>query len=339
MTSRAEADDLARNEALSPALARIPARGELAAAAETSVASDRARTFGVGRAQLWYTVPFVPRMTFGAGMALVGDGRDVRIGSTQLSATEQVAVPIGPLALTPSLSVGARLPGAADVRVAHSIVSERKLDLHAGYSLSLSLRRLGLGAAVWGNVEAAPLNGEAFLDGPHKGFAVRVGVMNASASPVPYLALSARVSERVELALMDAHDPDTREWFGGWSARWLVVSPHLAPSGVDVRDVSPDASGIREVSALAVHGKTTIVEVGAVWCGPCQITRPKLIELAKRRGLAVRFVDVDDNPSFAKRNWITALPTMFVFAPDGHLVISASGVNGPAFEESLGLTR
>jgi thioredoxin 1 len=87
----------------------------------------------------------------------------------------------------------------------------------------------------------------------------------------------------------------------------------------DVADVRVRAQ--TQLEELAVPGKTTVVEMGATWCGPCNAMAPKLLALAARRPeLALRFVDVDDSAAFASALDVSSIPELIVLLPDGHLL-------------------
>ena len=93
------------------------------------------------------------------------------------------------------------------------------------------------------------------------------------------------------------------------------------PAGADVRVVTNDGSLVGPLEQLRVAGKYTVLDVYAVWCGPCHMIDARLRELcAARRDIAVRKLNVVDfdtplagqlGPAF------TALPHLIVFTPSG----------------------
>jgi thiol-disulfide isomerase/thioredoxin len=96
------------------------------------------------------------------------------------------------------------------------------------------------------------------------------------------------------------------------------------PKGADVRVVTNDGSMVGPLEKLRVAGKYTVLDVYAVWCGPCHMIDARLRELcATRKDIAVRKLNVVDfdtplagqlGPSF------TALPHLIVFTPSGKRV-------------------
>ena len=66
---------------------------------------------------------------------------------------------------------------------------------------------------------------------------------------------------------------------------------------------------------LMSHGKTMshhILYIGATWCGPCKRIQPQIEELAKRYGVPVRLLDLDEMEEKDKE-MITKVPTIVTF--------------------------
>jgi thioredoxin 1 len=77
-----------------------------------------------------------------------------------------------------------------------------------------------------------------------------------------------------------------------------------------MREVT-DETFEREV--LQVGGKV-VVDFWAPWCGPCKAVESLLERLEAENGHAVfAKVNVDENPAFASRYGVLALPTTIVF--------------------------
>ena len=78
-----------------------------------------------------------------------------------------------------------------------------------------------------------------------------------------------------------------------------------------------------------------IIDCFAVWCGPCKVIAPKVVELSKAYADA-RFykVDVDEVPDVAQELAIRAMPTFKVFK-DGEEFETIVGVNPPALEAAV----
>jgi hypothetical protein len=64
--------------------------------------------------------------------------------------------------------------------------------------------------------------------------------------------------------------------------------------------------------------------------------RPLLETLARRGNVAVRLDDVDECPDFAARAKVRAMPTFFVFDPEGRFLRRVEGApNAQAFDSEL----
>lgn len=61
--------------------------------------------------------------------------------------------------------------------------------------------------------------------------------------------------------------------------------------------------------------KPVLLEFGAVWCNPCKLLEPALIELAGEWGddILVAKVDVDHNPEIAQSYQVLSIPTTILF--------------------------
>lgn len=56
----------------------------------------------------------------------------------------------------------------------------------------------------------------------------------------------------------------------------------------------------------------TLMYLGAEWCGPCKVIKPQL----KQSGLAITFVDVDQQPDIASKYSIRNIPTILALEGD-----------------------
>lgn len=62
----------------------------------------------------------------------------------------------------------------------------------------------------------------------------------------------------------------------------------------------------------------TLLDFTAAWCGPCKTLRPVLASLEAEYGaqLAVRIIDVDDDPLLAQRHGVRSMPTVVLLRDD-----------------------
>jgi len=61
--------------------------------------------------------------------------------------------------------------------------------------------------------------------------------------------------------------------------------------------------------------KPVLVDFYAEWCGPCQIMKPRLLDVAERIGEKAKIVeiDVDREKELAERYRIQSVPTFIIF--------------------------
>lgn len=72
---------------------------------------------------------------------------------------------------------------------------------------------------------------------------------------------------------------------------------------------------LQEFNTITAHDRLTLVDFYAVWCGPCQIMKPRLLDVAERMGEAVKIVqiDIDKEKELTERFRIQSVPTLIIF--------------------------
>ena len=59
-----------------------------------------------------------------------------------------------------------------------------------------------------------------------------------------------------------------------------------------------------------------ITYVGAKWCGTCKTIKPAVEQLAKRYGVELKTLDLDDDLEDHEKERITKVPTITIFKED-----------------------
>lgn len=80
-----------------------------------------------------------------------------------------------------------------------------------------------------------------------------------------------------------------------------------------------------------------LVDFWAPWCGPCQVMKPIIEELAKKyegKGIKIGKVNVDENNEISNQYGIMSIPTFIVFK-DGQPADKAVGGMGREQLEAL----
>ncbi|CZT14767.1 related to Thioredoxin-1 [Ramularia collo-cygni] len=87
-------------------------------------------------------------------------------------------------------------------------------------------------------------------------------------------------------------------------------------------------------SAMSEKG-VAIVDFFAVWCGPCKVIAPKIVEFSDKH-TNVRFykLDVDEVPEVAQEVGVRAMPTFMIYK-DGEKINEVVGANPPAVESAI----
>ena len=72
---------------------------------------------------------------------------------------------------------------------------------------------------------------------------------------------------------------------------------------------------MEKFNELIQSTKPVLVDFYAAWCGPCQIMKPRILDVAERMGDNVKVVqiDVDKEKELATRFRISSVPTLIIF--------------------------
>ena len=86
------------------------------------------------------------------------------------------------------------------------------------------------------------------------------------------------------------------------------------------------------------HPKS-LVMVGASWCQPCRVIKPKVINMeADYDTVSFAYLDIDDGQTWAKEHNIMAVPT-FVLYVDGKIVRAMPTSNEMGVRDLLSLVK
>jgi hypothetical protein len=104
---------------------------------------------------------------------------------------------------------------------------------------------------------------------------------------------------------------------------WLLT--HRAG---EIRATDPGTADNVDTSDLGLsHDGPTVVHFSATWCSPCKQVRRVVDQVCDDLGTVAHVeIDMDDNPSAAKRLSVLSLPTTFIFDADGRQRYRTAGV-------------
>jgi len=98
--------------------------------------------------------------------------------------------------------------------------------------------------------------------------------------------------------------------------------PRPKPAPASVSNSRPQARG----SIQPEHGKITIVDFYADWCGPCRRISPVLEKIAEGNSdIALRKVNIDKQRDLAKEYNVTAIPRIIIYDKQGGEVDTVIG--------------
>jgi thiol-disulfide isomerase/thioredoxin len=107
-----------------------------------------------------------------------------------------------------------------------------------------------------------------------------------------------------------------------------VIGWLLTRRAGDVRPTDPGTAGEVDASDVGLsHDGPTVVHFSAPWCSPCTQVRRVVNQVCDDLGdVAHVEIDMDANPSAARRLSVLSLPTTFIFDADGRQRYRAAGV-------------
>lgn len=72
---------------------------------------------------------------------------------------------------------------------------------------------------------------------------------------------------------------------------------------------------MEKFNELIQSTKPVLVDFYAEWCGPCQIMKPRILDVAERMGddVKVILIDIDKEKELAERFRIQSVPTLIIF--------------------------
>lgn len=72
---------------------------------------------------------------------------------------------------------------------------------------------------------------------------------------------------------------------------------------------------MEKFNELIQSPKPVLVDFYAEWCGPCQMMKPRILDVAERMGDDVKVIqiDIDKEKELAERFRIQSVPTLIIF--------------------------
>ena len=341
----ARGDELAYHASLDPALTLPPRVGEVTLQTRQAAAYRSAEGWtGVFIAGAVWGLPLFGRLApkLRLEMPVLEERSGMRAGSPRVTVGFASSFPLGPVTVGMAVDGGVEVPsfGGTTFEVLGDAFAERKTHPYVGLSVPISVPRFGLSAVLWSTLQAAG-NVEVDYVAPRRRFSLRAGIgLATEGQPSRWFAgTGVRLARDVEVSasVSVARDPPGAAVVG-LSGRWSLpteVTRTIPWEGADARVLHADELAGRDLEALGVWGKATIVEVSATWCPPCVAARPWLEQLARRPNVAVRIIDIDECPEFAKRYKVRAVPTFFVFDAEGRLLVRATGATAAEIDRAL----
>ncbi len=121
------------------------------------------------------------------------------------------------------------------------------------------------------------------------------------------------------------------------------LPPKAPPTKADVKTVVEGGSTVPKLSDVVVAGKITVIEFGAVWCGPCRVVDAHMFGLlAKQPDLAYRKLDVGDWGTPLADHYlakISKLPYIIVFDAKGKKIEAIAGLSLERLDAAIAKAR
>lgn len=115
--------------------------------------------------------------------------------------------------------------------------------------------------------------------------------------------------------------------------------PHAAPAGADVVEIAKEGEELRALEPHLVPNKVTVFDFYATWCPPCRKVDQHLFpQVAQRKDLAVRKVNIGDWESATAQRWlrqVPELPHLIIYDKRGQKVRAISGAQLAALDQAI----